>query len=348
MKVSVDRFSNHVAGIEPGHLFFFYGPEPLQLLECRDKVRERILTLGAEDRISFDMSGKEAWGALEAEINSQSLFASTRLIEVYLDGKSVDKDSLSLLEKIISSPEQDDYFVFTAPIASSFKKAKWFNLLDNAALSVECRELQAQEAPRWICHRAQRLFGKKMDLSVCELIAEYSEGNLLGAAQALEKISLIVESEVVTVSDASQALSDNARFDSYQLIDALFRGDFHRAVRVSRGLKEIGSEPVLVVWAISRELRQLVLMAEKISEGVFISQVIDQFRVWGNRKAATERILKRKSLEDLRALLIQSHYLDAILKGARPGRVWDEIEIFSMTICDIIGIDHFVMEPSRA
>jgi DNA polymerase-3 subunit delta len=348
VKVSIDRFSEHVSGGELSHLFFFYGLEPLQLLECRDKVRDRILSLGAEDRIFFDMSDKEAWGALGAEINAQSLFASIRLIEVCLDGKSINKEGLSLLEKIINSPERDDYFVFTAPIAPSFKKSKWFNFLDNAALSVECRELQAQEAPRWIGHRAQQLFGKKMDLSACELIAEYSEGNLLGAAQALEKISLIIESDTVTLADALQALSDNARFDSYQLIDALLKGDFQRAIRVLRGLKEIGSEPVLVVWALSRELRQLVLMAEKISEGVVISQAMDLFRVWGNRKTATEKVLKRKSLQDLRALLIQSHYLDTILKGARSGRVWDEIEIFSMTICDIIGIDHFVMEPSRA
>jgi len=337
VKVSIDRFSDQLEKVEAGSLFFFYGAEPLQLSECRDRVRERLLSLAVEDRISFDMSGKDAWRSLGAELNAQSLFASTRLIEVFLDGKSIDKNGLSILEKIINSPKQDDYFVFTVPVASSFKKAKWFNLLENAALSVECRELQSQETVRWIGRRAQQLFGKKIDLSVCELVAEYSEGNLLGAAQALEKISLIVESDTVTLADALQALSDNARFDSYQLIDALLKSDFPRTVRVLRGLKEIGSEPVLIVWALSRELRQLALMSQEISEGASVSHVIDQFRIWGNRKAAADKILRRKSLEELRALLLRLHYLDTIVKGARSGHVWDEIEIFSMEICDIIG-----------
>jgi DNA polymerase III subunit delta len=348
VKVSIDRFSEHLAGTKIAHLFFIYGPEPLQLLECRDKVRERTLALGVEERISFDMAGKEAWGALGVEINAQSLFASARLIEVCLDGKSIDKEGLSLLEKIINSTHLDDYFVFTVSIPSSSKKVKWFNLLESAALSAECRELQTHEAPRWIGHRAQQLFGKQIDLSVCELIAEHSEGNLLGAAQAVEKISLLVGPDKVTLADALQALSDNARFDSYQLIDALLKGDFYRAIRVLRGLKEIGSEPVLVIWTLSRELRQLVLIAEKIKEGVAISQAMDLFRVWGNRKTATERILKRKSIQDLRELLIQLHYLDTIVKGARPGRVWDEIEIFSMAICDIMETNYFLMEPFRA
>ena len=348
MKVSIDRFTDQLAKVETGSLFFFYGAEPLQLSECRDKVRERLLSLAVEDRISFDMSGKDAWVSLGAELNAQSLFASARLIEVFLDGKSINKDGLSILEKIIDSPRQDDYFVFTVPVTSSLKKAKWFNLLEKAALSVECRELQSQETSRWIGRRAQQLFGKKIDLSVCELIADYSEGNLLGAAQALEKISLIVESEIVTLADALQALSDNARFDSYQLIDALFKSDFSRAIRVLRGLKGIGSEPVLIVWALSRELRQLVLMSEKIGEGASVSQVIDEFRIWGNRKAAVEKMLRRKSLEELRTLLVWLHYLDTIVKGARLGCVWDEIEIFSMDICDIIDINHYATELIKA
>ena len=348
MKVSIDRFSDQLAKVEACSLFFFYGTEPLQLSECRDKVRERLSSLAVDDRLSFDMKGKDAWTSLGAELNAQSLFASTRLIEVFLDGKSIDKSGLSILEKIINSSSQDDYFVFTVPVASSLKKAKWFSLLENAALSVECRELQSREAVGWIGRRAQQLFGKKIDLSVCELVADYSEGNLLGAAQALEKISLIVESEIVTLADALQALSDNARFDSYQLIDALLKGDFPRAIRVLRGLKGIGSEPVLIVWALSRELRQLVLMSEKIVEGASVSQVIDQFRIWGNRKVATEKILSRKSLEELRVLLIRSHYLDTIVKGARFGSIWDEIEIFSMEICDIIDINHYATELFKA
>jgi DNA polymerase III delta subunit len=63
VKVSIDRFSDQLAKVEACSLFFFYGTEPLQLSECRDKVRERLSSLAVDDRLSFDMKGKDAWAS---------------------------------------------------------------------------------------------------------------------------------------------------------------------------------------------------------------------------------------------------------------------------------------------
>src|SRR5205807_1734023 len=52
-------------------------------------------------------------------------------------------------------------------------------------------------------------------------------------------------------------VADSARFDVFGLGEAVLKGEAARALRVLAGLRAEGTEPTLVLWALSRALRDV-------------------------------------------------------------------------------------------
>jgi DNA polymerase-3 subunit delta len=59
----------------------------------------------------------------------------------------------------------------------------------------------------------------------------------------------------VSVAEIAAGSADSARFDVFQLGEAVRNGDAARALRILGGLRAEGAEPPLVLWSLVRELR---------------------------------------------------------------------------------------------
>ena len=162
-------------------------------------------------------------------------------------------------------------------------------------------------------------FNKVLSNEAGELIAERVEGNLLAAAQEVEKLCLVVDSEEIAIDDVLQAVTDSARYDVFQWVDAVVACDLGRAIRIVRGLRDAGMEPILVQWALGRELRQLTSMAHALAAGERLEQVMQAYRVWSNRNAVVSRILKRHSEARFIHMLRHAMAIDTMVKGAAEG-----------------------------
>lgn len=327
MPLGVDRFVDRLnkLGIEPS--YFFYGEEPLQLLECGDALRKRAVDQDIVERLVFDIENASDWDAIEGESSAMSLFAERRLIEVRLGSRKPDKRGAAILEAIVTRDSSDDVFLISAGrLDAGTRKTKWFKALEKHTVCVATYGLKAAQIPGWLNRRATRL-QKRLSNDAAALIAERVEGNLLAAAQELEKLCLLVDSETIDAHEVIKAVGDHARYDVYQLVDAVVGGDLVRALRVVRGLREEGTEPVIVVWALGRELRQLTSMAAAVDEGASVNAVMDQYHVWNARKDRIGAALRRNSLEQLSTLLCYANYIDTVIKGGRQGSPWDDIEI---------------------
>ena len=90
-----------------------------------------------------------------------------------------------------------------------------------------------------------------------ELLAERTEGNLLAAHQELEKLALLALDGPVTADTMLASVTDSARFDVFQLGEAVLAGDAARALRMIAGLRGEGTEPTLVFWALTKAMRDL-------------------------------------------------------------------------------------------
>lgn len=327
MQVAADRLNDRLSAQGLEGAYFFHGEEPLQLVECTDAIRRRAVEDGVGERIVFDAETGIDWQVVLGESNALSLFAERRLVEIRLGSRKPDKTGIGVLEQLTGAAQSEDVIlVSAAKFDGRARKAKWFKMLEQQTVCVMTRDLTQRALPGWLNKRARR-GGKQLTTAAAELIADRVEGNMFAAAQEVEKLCLLVDGQKIGQSEVMDAVSDSARYDVFQLADAVVAGELPRAIRVVRGLREEGTEAVLVNWALGRGLRQLAKMATAKSGGMRTDAVMDEFHIWKTRRSFIKRALDRFELDELSTLLAYANYVDTVIKGARDGDPWDALEL---------------------
>jgi len=122
----------------------------------------------------------------------------------------------------------------------------------------------------------------------------------------------------------ADAVANSARFDIFGLVDTALSGNGERVARMMLGLRSEGIEPILVLWALSREIRTLSSMSFEVSRGTSPDQVMRNQRVWEKRKPLIKQGLRR-SPRQWWYLLYRAGQIDRMIKGQATGNVWDEL-----------------------
>lgn len=306
-------------------VYLVSGDEPLQLNEACDTLRAAARKHGYADRQVFDIDASFDWNAFFMNTNSMSLFAERRLFELRLrSGKPGEKANTALLE-YAARPAPDMVVLIIAPkLDKDAQNSKWFRAIDDAGTVVQVWPVETGQLPAWI-ERRMRAKGLQPTPEAVTLLAERVEGHLLAAAQEIDKLVLLYGSGAVDADNITAAVVDSARFDVYGLADAALAGDAARVARMLDGLRGEGEDPVLLLWALSREVRTLCAMAQDKKNGTPIPTLLAKHRVWDKRKPLFEKALNRHSALRWRHILRRCGTLDRIIKGREAGNAWDEL-----------------------
>lgn len=81
----------------------------------------------------------------------------------------------------------------------------------------------------------------------------------MALAQALERLSLLWPDGKLTLPRVEQAVNDAAHFTPFHWVDALLMGKSKRALHILQQLRLEGSEPVILLRTLQRELLLLVI-----------------------------------------------------------------------------------------
>jgi len=211
---------------------------------------------------------------------------------------------------------------------SNAQKSKWCKALieHKSACFVPIWPLETAALPGWI---KQRLSASaiRIDNDAVELLAARVEGNLLAAAQEIEKLKLLAGSGTLTFDTVQAAVADSARFDVFGLIDSALAGDTAHALRTLQGLRREGVESVVVLWALARELRVLgTLAADGTNAFASIRPPIHE-----KRRLLLSRALQRKPALSL--MLVQAAQIDAQIKGQAAGDPWMGLTDLCLQLC---------------
>jgi len=178
---------------------------------------------------------------------------------------------------------------------------------------------------RWMSQRlASR--GLKAEHDAIRLISDRVEGNLLAAAQEIDKISLLFnQGELLSVDKVRQAVAHSARYDVYRLTDAALSGWQRRALKILHGLQAEGNDPILVLWAIVRDLHQLITAKHLVDSGKAMHTALRTTGIWNTRMSGFEQALKNHSTAQLYQFLDHAGDIDCIIKGqkTRLSRTYD-------------------------
>lgn len=313
-------------------VYLVSGDEPLQVDESCAAIRAEVHTQGYTEREVLTAGKDFDWNALWQAAHSLSLFAARRLIELRLPtGKPGDAGSAALVEYASRLPADTVLLVITAKLDAQTQKGKWFGALEQAGVVIQIWPVETKALPGWI---GRRLAARGMQASpeLCGLLAERAEGNLLAATQDIEKLYLLYGAGKLDMVQAAAAVADSARFDIYDLVDAAASGDVARASRIVNGLREEGVEPVLVLWALARELRSLAGMAYESEHGARAEQIYAKYKIWEKRKPIVHRALQRHKTHVWHGLLRRAARTDRVIKGFASGNAWDELSALSLAM----------------
>jgi len=331
VKLRAEQLSAHLAkALLP--MYWIAGDEPLLVQESTDLIRTHCRTLGFSEREQFFVESSFDWQHLQQSGNSLSLFATKKIIELRLRSAKLDDNAKNALRIYLSSPNPDNILLIVSPkIESAAAKTKWFQNLEEHGAVIHIWPVDAAALPQWILSRLQRL-GIKADRDAIAVLADRVEGNLLAADQEIEKLALLLRSKTdqgATVTlDAkavSQLVANSSRYNVFALVDATLAGQSLRAIRMLQGLAAEGSEPLMILAMLCKELRSLTMLAAKVEAGQSIASVLQTEHVWSNRKPCVTAALGRLSTTSLQNLLTQAGRVDHSVKGLLSSDPWREL-----------------------
>lgn len=322
MKLELAELQQHLKGtLAP--IYLLSGEEPLQQMEAADAIRAAAMAQGCEEREVFHVEKGFDWGQLTALSQAMSLFAQRRLIELRMSGKPGDSGSKAL-QAYAESPSPDDILLIVCDkLDSSQQRSKWVKALLAKGVHIPVWPLKAAQMPAWI-QRRMKTKGLQAPAEAVSMLVDRVEGNLLAAEQEMEKLVLLYGEGTISLEQITEAVADSARFDIFALVDAALAGDAGRCLRMLNGVRAEGVEAILVLWALTREIRSLMAMATVMEQGRSAEQVMAEYRVWANRKALVRQGLQRHNRKRWEQILRRAARIDTVIKGA-AGNAWDEL-----------------------
>ena len=320
MKLGPDRLPAQLKNPLPA-VILIAGDEPLQREESADAIRKAARAQGYTDREVFVAERGFDWDAMLSAGASLSLFASRRILELRIPSAKPGTKGAEMLGEYAKDPAPDTLLLVIAEDKLEGNPV-WAQALEKAGLFVQLWPVAPAEVPAWV---RQRLKSKGFEATpdAVTLISGRVEGNLLAAAQEIEKLALLREPGMLDAEAVAEAVADSARYDAFKLVDAALAGDVPRTVRVLEGLQAEGEEPVLVLGALLRQLKELASYALEIEAGAPPQRVTAG--VWERRRPLIQAALKRRKAAGWQRLLKKALRADRVLKGRAQGRPWDEL-----------------------
>jgi len=331
VQIKPEQLKAHLAkGVTP--IYFVTGDEPLLVQESCDLIRVAARKAGCSEREVHHVETGFDWQGFLQEGNALSLFSDRKLIELRMpSGKPGDAGSKAL-QSYAERPNADNVLLIEAgKLEGSAKNSKWYKALDAAGAIVTIWPIELTQLPGWAMRRMQEK-GLQPTQEAVALLVERVEGNLLACSQEIEKLLLLHGAGHVDVEQIASSVADSSRFDIYKLVDGALQGDPVRTSRIINGLKGEGVEPMLLLWALTREIRAMTQMAFAIKQGSSADQAMSKQFVWDKRKPLVRAALQRHNLARWQTMLRRCGEIDAMIKGGRVGSVWDELLELSLLL----------------
>ncbi len=324
MKLTPDALSGHLEQ-QLLRVYLISGDEPLLAGEAADAVRAAARTKGFTEREVHFLERGADWDDVRASAGNMSLFGSRRLVEIRMPtGKPGVAGSAALVALVGLQDPDTVYLILTPRLDRDTQGAAWVKAVEAGGAWVQVWPIDPDRVAGWLRMRARRL-GLKVSDDGIGLLAERTEGNLLAAHQELEKLRLMAPEGEITADTILAGVADSARFDVFQLGEVVLAGETDRALRMLAGLRAEGVEATLVLWALTKAVRDLWACVTAAPGS--------RPRVWGRQAAALDKGARRASRLPYTSLTARAARADRMVKGRMVGDPWDEMSLLAAEIC---------------
>jgi len=284
-------------GFQPVWLIF--GDEPWQKNNSLINIKHHFTQQGFSELIRLSVDDKFDWSILQQEYQAMSLFSSQRIIELELTTNKIGDKGSKVLGEIAEQLHQDILLIIHGEkLDAAGQKRKWFKSLEKSGCFIPLYDIEGKQLNQWI-QRQARQYQVNLLPDVILQLAELFEGNLNALDQELQKLSILFGQQLITAEDAEQLLIKQAKFNPFQLIDAMLRGDIKRCIAMLDQLQQDGTAINQLIWFTHKEIKQLAIMQERLSQGENFNQLCKDYRIWDKRKPLYQTALTNIQAQNL-------------------------------------------------
>ncbi len=364
MELTPERLAAQLADEPLRPAYLVAGPEPLRVLEAADSLRQQARAQGIAEREVFDAEGNPRepdWDAFSASLRAPGLFSARRLLELRLPTGKPGKRGAEEIVAYCKEPPADVCLLVTCDEWSRQHGGKWSEAVARIGRVAVAWTVKPHELPGWIEARL-RSRGIRAEHDAVQRLAERVEGNLLAAAQEIDKLALLFAQDrapsrdlrepglgqtgvrvpgegvppspartsmsadfVLTAEMMESCVADAARFDVFRLLDAAMNGQGAQAARMLAGLRAEGAAVPALMGMVVMELQRAAALARIAGRGGNLAAAFKAQRVWDAKQAVYRRALQRHDAARWERFVAEAARVDRIGKGrGRPGEDPDD------------------------
>lgn len=310
-----DLSSSLAGGLRP--VYLVTGDETLLVEECCELVLSAARREGFAERTVLHVEPGFKWHDLLQEGASLSLFAERKVFDLRVPANRFDRQASEALREYLEDVSPDNLLlVRTGRLHSRQRSSAWYKAIDAAGAVVPVWPVDHRELPAWLARRAQAA-GLDMTRDAVAWLAGRVEGNLLAAAQEIDKLKMAGLDAPIDARSVEAAVTDAAHYDAFELIDAVFAGDARRVRRVLATLREEGIALFALLGAFTSQLRG-------IGSGQWMPP---------QRKRLVPGFLRRAGSPE--RVLAQVALVDQQGKGELRGDAWISFERLLVRLCGV-------------
>lgn len=332
MELSPERLTAHLAADPLRPAYLIAGAEPLRVLEAADAVRAKARAEGIGEREVFEADSRGFdWNTPAASLHAPSLFAARRLLEVRLPTAKPGKEGAELIAEFCADPPPDVVLLVIGDEWSRQHGGKWSEAIARIGHVVVAWPVKPHELPEWI-ERRLRSRGLRADRDAIQRLAERVEGNLLAAAQEIDKLALLDgggmfgEGGILDAARMESLVADAARYDVFRLVDAAMNGQGAQTARMLAGLRMEGVAVPALLGMVVMELQRAASLAQVQARGGNLVAEFKAQRIWESKQAAYKRALARHDSARWERFLAALGGVDRSAKGRAGGDAWQLLE----------------------
>lgn len=315
--------------------YLIHGEEDILRIEAADAIRSAARSQNFSERQVLVVEAGFDWSLLIEATQSVGLFADKKLLEIHVPSGKPGKEGSVMLQQLAENLPEDICIILLLPKMERVQtQSKWFQSWSKAATVIEAKTVSPAALPQWV---KTRLKAQNLTISddALALFVEKVEGNLLAAQQEIDKLALIhPRGYQITLSDAQSAVANVARFDVLQLAATWMKGDSTRLMHLLDGLAAEGGEPVLMLWAISEDIRTLLRLLAALKQGKTVNELRQTLRLWGEKQTLAPIAAKRIGAKRLLSALQSCARIDRQIKGVDNGEAWTEIKYLLLSLAN--------------
>ncbi len=340
MQVEGDNVERQLAKDSLPPAILIAGQEPLLVLEAADKVRAKARAEGYV-RETFDVEARFDWDTLFASFSEMSLFASRRLLDVRMPSGKPGKEGSEVFTKYCADPPPDTVLMVSCLEWNKQQgNAAWVRAIGQVGIVGTFWSMQRHKLPDWLLAR-MRARGLDVRHDAAQLLADRVEGNLLAAAQEVDKLVLQVgvppgeqgrgpgtraSARTIDAAEMDALVADSSRFDVFKLIDSALAGEASRALKMLRSLRAEGDVVPALMGPIVGPLVAMTSLARVKASGGNLSAEMRARQIWDSKQPLYKRALERHDALQWERFAIEAGRIDRISKGRAEGDEWLALE----------------------